>query len=326
MMQKSDLTIALSHYDRHVPFFDGSIQPRDINLKVLQVGQSVTLRDGASRHGRMLREGEFDVCEVSLSSYLMAKSRGWPFTAIPVFPRRLFSLSMIWVNINAGIRSPKDLIGRKIGLNSFQTTLSVLTKGDLQSEYGIPWRDIQWHTRRKETIDFTATEDTKIHLIPPDKEIGEMLVQGEIDALIMPHPPQEITQGNDRIRRLFEDAKQEEVKYFNKNGFYPIMHVIAFKDEVLKKYPQTALALLKAFDDAKKICQDFYSDPNWSVMAWGRHLFEEERQLLGNDPWPNGLRKNRANLEKFIGYSLDQGLLPHRLTVEELFDESTLHT
>ena len=325
-MHKIDLTMALSHYDRHVPFFDGSIQPRDINLKVLQVGQSVTLRDGASRHGRMLREGEFDVCEVSLSSYLMAKSRGWPFTAIPVFPRRLFSQSMIWVNINAGIRSPKDLIGRKIGLNSFQTTLSVLTKGDLQSEYGIPWRDIQWHTRRKETINFTATEDTKIHLIPPDKEIGKMLVQGEIDALIMPHPPKEVTQGNDRIRRLFEDAKQEEVKYFNKNGFYPIMHVIAFKDEVLKKYPQAALTLIKAFEDAKKISQDYYSDPNWSLMAWGRHLFEEERHLLGNDPWPNGLQKNRANLERFIGYSLDQGLLTRELTVKELFDESTLHT
>jgi 4,5-dihydroxyphthalate decarboxylase len=325
-MPKIKLTMALAHYDRHVPFFDGTVQPENFDLNVLPVGQSVTLRGGSNRHGRMLKDGEFDVCEVSLSKYLMAKSRGWPFTAIPVFPRRLFSQSMIWVNRNAGIRSPQDLLGRKVGLSSFQTTLSVLTKGDLQSEYDVPWRSIQWFTRQQETVDFQAEEGVRVQPVPEEKNIGAMLIQGEIDALIMPHPPQEITQGSECIFRLFEDAKQEEIKYFDKNGFYPIMHVIAFKDEVLKKYPQAALVLLKSFEDAKKICRDFYSDPNWSLMAWGRHLFEEERHLMGNDPWPNGLRKNRANLKRFIGYSLDQGLLSRELTVEELFDESTRPT
>ena len=100
----------------------------------------------------MLKHGEFDICEVSLSSYLMAKSRNMPFIAVPVFPRRLFSHSQIWINVDAGIRTPNDLVGRKVGLNTFQTTLSVLAKGDLQSEYDVPWRDIEWYVAREETV------------------------------------------------------------------------------------------------------------------------------------------------------------------------------
>jgi 4,5-dihydroxyphthalate decarboxylase len=325
-MEKIKLSIALAHYDRHIPFFDGTIHSDKMDLQTFLVGQSVASRDGDNRHGRMLTKGEFDAAEVSLSSYLMAKSRGLSFTAIPVFPRRLFSLSMIWVNINAGIHSPKDLIGRNVGLSSFQTTLSVLTKGDLQSEYDVPWRKINWHTRRRETIGFQPEDGVKIDLVPEEKNIGKMFLDGELDALIMPHPPKEVTEGSDLIRRLFEDPKQEELKYFQKNGFYPIMHVVAFRDDVLEKHPEAALMLLDLFEEVKKISREFYADPNWLVMAWGRHLFEEERRLLGVDPWPHGYKKNRANLERFIGYSFDQGLLERKLTVEELFVESTLDT
>ena len=125
-MAQLKFTMALSHYDRHIPLFDGSVQVEGVDLQVLEVGQSSPLKHGQDRHERMLQKGEFDICELSLSSYLIAKSRGMPFTAIPVFPRRLFSLSQMWVNVNAGINSPRDLIGKKVGLSTFQTTLSVL--------------------------------------------------------------------------------------------------------------------------------------------------------------------------------------------------------
>ena len=118
-MAKIKLTMALSHYDRQIPFFDGTVTLDGVDLTVLEVGQSNPLRHGADRHERMLQKGEFDICELSLSSYLIAKSRGMPFTAIPVFPRRLFSLSQMWVNVGAGIKSPKDLVGRKVGLSTF---------------------------------------------------------------------------------------------------------------------------------------------------------------------------------------------------------------
>ena len=323
-MANLKLTMALSHYDRHIPFFDGSARVDGVDLSILEVGQSEPLKYGRERHERMLQRGEFDVCELSLSSYLMAKSRGMPFTAIPVFPRRLFSLSQMWVNVDAGIRSPQDLIGKRVGLRTFQTTLSVLAKGDLQAEYNVPWRKIDWIVSKEEAVPFKPQEGVRIELAAPGKKMGMMLEQGEISALMMPHPPQQALKGSPKIRRLFADPKQDEIKYFQKNGYYPIMHVVAFKDEVLAKHPWLASNVMAAFDRAKEICMAYYDDPNWSRFVWGRHLFEEERSVFGDDPWPHGVKQNRSNLERFIGYSLDQGLMEKRVEVEELFAAATL--
>jgi 4,5-dihydroxyphthalate decarboxylase len=316
------LTMALSHYDRHIPFFDGSVRVEDAAVEVLQVGQSHPLKHGQDRHERMLQKGEFDICELSLSSYLIARSRAMPFTAIPVFPRRLFSLSQMWVNRSAGINSPKDLVGRKVGLSTFQTTLSVLAKGDLQAEYDVPWREIEWYISKDEAVPIQPLKGLKMQLLKPGQKIGEMLEKGEIDALMVPHPPKEALRAGGNIRRLFADPKVEEARYFQKNGYYPIMHVIAFKDEVLAKQPGLAQTVTAAFDKAKESCAEFYDDPNWSCFVWGRHLFEEERKVFGDDPWPHGVSKNRLNLERFIAYSVDQGLLEKKLTVEELFATS----
>lgn len=325
-MANVKLTMALSHYDRHIPFFDGTVSAEGIDLTVLEVGQSSPLRHGVDRHERMLQKGEFDICELSLSSYLMARSRAMPFTAVPIFPRRLFSQSQMWVNLKAGINAPRELVGRKVGLSTFQTTLSVLAKGDLQSEYGVPWREIHWYVSKEETLAFQRQEGVTIELVPPGRKIGAMLHQGEIDALFMPHPPQEVLGGSDRIVRLFSDVKQEELQYFCKNGFYPIMHVVAFKDEVLRRHPWAARSVMAAFEKAKEICRHYYDDPNWSRLVWARHLFEEERSVLGEDPWPYGVKRNRANLDRFMGYSLDQGLMEKKLAVEDLFAPDTLST
>jgi 4,5-dihydroxyphthalate decarboxylase len=165
-----------------------------------------------------------------------------------------------------------------------------------------------------------------MQLLQPGQKMGAMLEKGELDALMMPHPPKEALRGGAKIRRLFADPKGEEAKYFRKNGYYPIMHLIAFKDEMLKQNPWLAANVTAAFDKAKAACMEYYDDPNWSRFVWGRHLFEEERDTFGTDPWPHGVKKNRANLERFIGYSLDQGLLARKLEVEELFAQSTLDT
>jgi 4,5-dihydroxyphthalate decarboxylase len=318
------LTMALSHYDRHIPFFDKSVQVEGVDLQILEVGQSEPLKHGRDRHERMLQKREFDVCELSLSSYLMAKSRGMPFTAIPVFPRRLFSLSQMWINVDSGINSPRHLIGKRVGLSTFQTTLSVLAKGDLQSEYDVPWRKVEWIVSKEEAVPFKPQEGVHIELVAPGKKMGAMLERGEISALMVPHPPEQALKGSPTIRRLFADPKQEELKYFRKNGYYPIMHVVAFKDEVLAKNLWLAQSVMAAFDKAKEACLAYYDDPNWSRSVWGRHLFEEERIAFGDDPWPHGVKKNRANLERFIGYSLDQGLMESKLEVADLFAATTL--
>ncbi len=194
----------------------------------------------------------------------------------------------------------------------------------MQAEYRVPWRDIDWYISKDEAIPLKPIESVKVQLLEPGQKIGAMLERGELDALMMPHPPKEALRGGGAVRRLFTDPKTEETKYFRKNGYYPIMHVVAFKNEVLAKNPWLATGVMAGFDKAKEVCLGYYDDPNWSRFVWGRHLFEEERQIFGADPWPHGVKKNRANLERFIEYSLDQGLMDKKLKVEELFAESTL--
>ncbi len=220
-MAKPKLTIAISHYDRHVPFFDGTVQTEGIDLNVLIVGQSDRQRDGEDRHERMLQKGEFDVAELSLSSYLMAKSRGMPFTAIPVFPRRLFSHSQMWINVDAGINEPKDLVGKKVGLHSFQNTLATLSKGDLQSEFDVPWRKIHWLLSKKDNIEFEPEKGVKIDQLSESANAGDMLEKGEISAMMTPHPPKPVLRGSKKIKRLFADPKAEDLRYYKKNGFFP---------------------------------------------------------------------------------------------------------
>jgi 4,5-dihydroxyphthalate decarboxylase len=318
-MNRPQLTMALSLYDRHVPFFDRTVDVRDVELQTLAVGESNVLRDGVNRHHRMLLDQEFDACEVSLSSYVMAKSQGLPFTAIPVFPRRLFSQSHIWVNRDSSIGAPKQLIGRKVGVITFQTTLSVQMKGDIQLEYGVPWREIDWYVAAEEPIKFTTPAGVNLRRIPENKKMVQLLENDDIDALVTPRPPAGTSAGNAKIRRLFTDSRDEERRYFLKHGFFPVMHVVALKEESVRKYPWIPAAFTEAFQKAQEICRAYYADPNWTTLAWTRHLFEEERELLGRDLWPVGLEGNRNNLELFLDYMVEQGLLSKKLPLEEIF-------
>ena len=322
-MDQLKLTIALSHYDRHIPFIDGSLQAEGIDLNVMIVGQSSPLRDGANRHERMLQSGEFDVCELSLSSYLMTRNRRLPFLAIAVFPRRLFSHSQMWVNTSAGISSPKDLIGKTVGLGSFQTTLSVLAKGDLQSEYGVPWREIKWVVAHEETVPFEIQEGVSLKFLPGGKKIGKMLKEGEIDALFMPHPPKEALDGSKEIARLFSDPKERNSLISARMVSTQLCTSLHSKKTSLKNTRGLVESVMQAFEKAKGTCKEFYDDPNWSRLVWARHLFEEERSVFGNDPWPYGVERNRANLERFIEYSFDQGLVDRKMNVDELFVKNT---
>jgi 4,5-dihydroxyphthalate decarboxylase len=317
-MIRPKITLALSVYDRHIPFFDGTVTVKDVDLQVLAVGEANSLRDGGKRHHRMLIDREFDACEVSLSSYIMARNKGLPFTAIPVFPRRLFSQSHIWIRADSFIGAPKDLIGRKVGVITFQTTLSVQAKGDLQSGYGVPWRDIQWHVAAEEPIEFIMPSGLVLHRIPKGRKLPEMLESHQIDALITPRPPIG-SNGKAKFRRLFADSQREELRYFRAHGFFPVMHVIAFKEDSVARYPWMPAALTAAFYQAQEICQSYYADPNWTILAWTRHLFEEEQESMAGNLWPIGLAGNRNNLDRFLDYMMDQGLLSKKPRLEELF-------
>lgn len=321
------LSIALDRYDRHFPFFDATVvPPKGVTLHVLQVGQTVQLRDGDFRHERMIRDQEFDVCEFSFSSYLMAKDRGLPLTAVPVFPRRLFSAGLFYVLEGSEIRGPQDLVGRRVGLNSFQTTLSVLARGDLKKEYGVPWEDVIWCVINAEKVTFKARAGVSIEVLPAGTDLGEALARGQIDAFIHPHPPHSVTTGSVRARRLFSHAREEEIRYFHKYGYFPIMHVVALRPSLISSHPHVPRLVMDLFAQANQISSTYYDDPNWSRMVFGRHYFEEDLCLAGPDAWPGGVRRNAKNVADFVEYMLDQNLISKKLSPEELFAESVLDT
>jgi len=321
-----ELTLAINRYDRHVPFFNDTVRPpKGITLRPLEVGESAVYRDGTDRHERMLRHRAFDIAEMSLSSFIMAVARDpdLPLVGVPVFPRRFFSMGQMYVSAAADIHKPIDLVGRKVGLHSFQTTLSVLGKGDLKFEYGVPWERVHWVCMRSEIVPVEPGRDVTVETIGPDKDIGMMLCDGEIDALISPQPRKSMLARPDRYRRLFPDFRAEEVRYFQKYGYYPIMHVMAMKRELAERHPELSQEIVRMFDEAKALSYSYYDDSNYSLMVDARSLYEEQRAQFGADPWPNGFAANRKNLEQFIRYSADQRLIPAPFPAERLFHAPT---
>jgi len=323
MTDARQVVLALDRYDRHLPFFDGTLDvPAGIALEVVQAGEAGTLRDGAHRHRRMLNEHEFDAAEVSLSSYVMAHARGRPFTAIPAFPRRLFSQTQIYVNEKAGIAHPRELAGRRVGLQSFQTTLAVLAKGDVAHEYGVDLKSVNWVVRAAETIPFEPPPGWSIEYVPADADLGEMLAEGSLDALFLSRVPS--TLGERGVRRLFDDPEAECAAFFRRNGYFPIMHVIAISRDSVARLPELPRILLDLYGQAKALADGFRDDPGWSQLAFGRLALEDERAALGADPWPVGFPANRACLDRFVGYSRDQGLIDRKFDPAELFHPSVI--
>jgi 4,5-dihydroxyphthalate decarboxylase len=316
-------TLALDRYDRHFPFFDGTVPlPPGLDLKVLQVGQENCWRDGDHRHGRMLNKGAFDAAETSLSSYVVAKGKGLPFTAIPVFPRRLFSQGQIYVNADAGIRTPADLAGRTVGLQSFQTTLAVLAKGDLAADHGVPLDSIKWRLHHADTLTTKNSRGFDIQTLPDGTDLGTALAEGTIDALFYSRTPQAKSGSADRIRRLFPDPRAAEEDYARSHGYWPIMHIVALKDDAVAANPELPRQLMAAFGEAGRIAASYLNDPNWSQIMWAKYALDQERAAFGRSLWTAGVAANRANLERFLGYSFDQGLLEKPLAVEDLFHPS----
>ncbi len=323
MMTRVPITLAVAHYDRHVPFLEGSVAPDGVDLRAIEVAQTVPGRYGTSRHRRMLLDGEFEAAEISFSSYLMAVEQGLPFTAIPAVPRRLFSQSQIYTWIDSPLAGPEELAGRRVGIMTYQTTLSVLAKGDLEHAHGIPWKSIRWVLNHDEIIPFELPPDVLVERADPsgNRRIYDLLLAGEIDALLMPHPPKWLTTGEPKIRRVFPDARAAELDYYRRFGYWPIMHFVALRNDVVERHPWLPRSLYDAYLRAKDQLATYYADPNWSTFAWANHYREEEQRLLG-DPWQHGVAANRTNIERFMGYSQEQGLIRGPIPVERLFHEA----
>ena len=327
-MERS-FTLALERHDRHIPFFMGGVTPpAGIKIVPLEIGVGVQSgrRDGQDRHGRMFRDHEFDICEQSLSSYIMARTRGAPFIATPVFPRRLFSQNCIFVSRKSGIEAPGDLAGRRVGILSFQTTLCVQARGDLKQDYGLDWRSIKWFVQQDEELSWQGDGDVSIQRTPDGKSATTMLLEGALDGLIVPNPPPELRQNCEMVMPLFANAHEECGTYFRRHGYCPIMHVVVFSAELVEAEPWLPRATLEMFDQATHIAYSYYDDPNYSLLLFARDEMDRQNALLGSDPWTSGLTANRKNLDRFVAYLLDQRLIDAPIAVDDLFHHSVLAT
>jgi 4,5-dihydroxyphthalate decarboxylase len=314
MPKKLPLTLACGDYEIVRPLIDGTVEVDGVDLTIL------TDMDSATRHWRFLRDGEFDVAEVSSSSYLAARDNDWPFRAVPVFLHRRFRHGFMFVNTNNGIAKPADLIGRKVGVKTLMTTAVLWMRGILQHEYGVPLKSIEWFAELEDDVEVSLPKNLELTRLPNEKSVETMLAQGELDAVLHSDLIKPFLANDARVARLFPSYKDEEIAYYKKTRIFPIMHVMGLRQSLVEQHPWVAVNLYKAFNEAKAIAMKRMQNPRIVPLAWYREAWEEQEAILGPDPWEYGLTENnRNNLGTLIGYSHEQGLIKKKPALEQLF-------
>jgi 4,5-dihydroxyphthalate decarboxylase len=320
-MGKLRLSLACWNYDRTRGLMEGRIPVDGIELNYLNLPVEETFF-------RMLRHREFDASEMSLSSYTMSLSGDSPpFIAIPVFPSRFFRHSCIYVNSKAGIREPKDLIGKRVGVPEYQITAAVWIRGILADNYQVPVSGPEYFTGgleepgRPEKTKLALPPQIRLRMIPPDRTLSQMLAEGEIDALYTARMPSSFRSESGNVSRLFPDYDAVEREYFQTTKIFPIMHTIVLRRDVYDANRWIAQSLCKAFAAAQREAYQELRDTTAlkTMLPWlTRHLEDTER-LMGGDFWPYGVEANRHTLDTFLRYHLEQGLSKRLLKAEELF-------
>ena len=322
-MSRLHLTFACGDYDRTRALEDGSVRPDGIDLTYLRLPVEETFF-------RMLRHREFDVAEMSLSTYVATLDQDPPpFVALPVFTSRMFRHGGIYVNADAGIGSPSDLRGKRVGSPEFQLTACVWIRGILAEHHGVPVDSVTYYTGGQETPGRIekGKVDTGLDIrpIPAGATLAQMLADGEIDALYTPRVPSPFRDRDSRVARLFDDVVTVEKEYFAATGIFPIMHVVVIRRDVYERHPWVAQSLYKACriarDDAYARVYD--SSALRFMEPWLIQHLEESRQLLGQDYWSYGLAENEKNLDVFLRYHHEQGLSRKRYGPADLFAAET---
>lgn len=297
----------------------------DVRIESPPIEESIT---------HMLRERRWDAAEMSLSAALIAAERGQPaFTMLPIFPSRYFRHSAIFVNAVARIDSPVDLRGKRIGVPAYaRLAAAVWMRGILEDDYGLLPSDVDWVVPEplppgiQDNIPIDLPSDIKIESVSPDPSLDERLAEGGLDALITARLPRPFIEGDSRVQRLFPAPREVELDYFRRSSIFPPMHVMVVKRELYEAEPWIGASLFRAFVDAKAIAlaEAYEIDIARHSLAWWIGYLEEERTLLGKDPWMHGAVRNKHAIGTFVDYCHRQGLLTRRLQPEELFPADLL--
>ncbi len=327
----------ISNFNERVePLMNGTIKADGIELIPTYSHPSETF-------WRQLKFQEFHVAEMSMSSYLIARSRGVDMIAIPVFPSRRFFHADQSYHVDSGIKQPGDLVGKRIGVGEYQQTAALWARGVLEHDFGVSQYKVHWYMERSEELShggatgFAPPPAISFHRIPPDKSLATMLVNHEIDvAPIASHLTRAFNiidrsthiRASDgdwsKVKPLFPDQIAEAKRFFTEHGFVPVNHAYIIRGDVYREHPWVAVKLYDAFVKAKAIAAETLLERIPAALFFGPEYFAMTQEVLGDDPFPYGVKANTALLDTLIAYSHGQGLTPRKMKVEELFAKETL--
>jgi 4,5-dihydroxyphthalate decarboxylase len=321
-MDKVALTLAIGDYDHTRDLATGRVPVQGATLNVLTLPPEEAFF-------RFTHFREWEVSEMSMGKYVSLRSQeDEGIAAIPVFPSRVFRHSMIYVRDGGKIARPEQLKGARIGVPEWAQTAVIYARGYLAHQVGVPLDSVEWvqagvnEAGRVEKVKLKLPQGVRLRP-EPGRSLNDMLLAGDLDAVLSARPPRAFGKG---IRRLFPDYEAAEESYFRETGVFPIMHVIVIRSDVLARHPWLAMNLYKAFDEAKRRSIERLSDitASHAPFAWLAPYAERMKALFGDDFWPYGLEKNRNTLQAFVDFAFEQGVCHRQLTLEELFPKQVL--
>jgi 4,5-dihydroxyphthalate decarboxylase len=324
-MVEVPITIACGRYDRTSAIRDGRVKVDGCAVTYLPLYPEEIFH-------RAFKFQEFDVSELSFSSFIRTIAAGTSaYVGIPAFVSRIFRHSGIYIRIDAGIRTPADLRGKRIGLPEYQITAVVWMRGMMQHEYGVSPNEIHWRNGgqeepgRGERTPLKPIAGLDLQPLGPDQTLVEMLRNGELDALFTARAPSSFLNGEKHIARLFPDTRAAEKAYFQKTGLFPVMHLIGIKQTLVEQYPWLATSVYKAFCEAKALAMIDLLDVNalMVTLPWLTAETAETMAVMGRDIWKYGIHENMREIEALIQYSFEQGLVDRKVGIDELFHRST---
>ena len=320
-MSLLNLSVAIGDYDRNRPLLDGKVTIDGVDPVFMKLCPEEIFF-------RAFRNQDFDICELSLSSFTLKTALGTcPYVGIPAFVSRCFRHTSIYVRTDR-IKEPKDLKGRRVGVPEYQLTANVWARAILEDDFGVKPADMHWirggieHAGRPEKISVKLPPGVRLDDAPEGKTISELLVEGEIDGFIAPRAPA-LTSPN--VGLLFRDSRAAATDYYKRTGIFPIMHLIGLRKTLAEKHPWLPAAVLKAFEQSKEAALEQLTDVSATkvTLPFVEEQLAAARATMGEDFWPYGVEANRKTLEAFLRHHHSQGISPRLATVEELFHPGT---
>jgi 4,5-dihydroxyphthalate decarboxylase len=323
-MSLLNLSVAIGDYDRNRPLIDGAVKIDGVDPVFMKlVPEEIFFR--------AFRSQDFDICELSLSSFTLRTALGnCPYVGVPAFVSRCFRHTSIFVRTDR-IKKPEDLKGKKVGVPEYQLTANVWARAILEDDFGVKPSDIHWirggieHAARPEKISFKLPPNVRLDDAPEGTTISELLLKGEIDGFIAPRAP---AFPSPHIGWLFADPMEAGKDYFRRTGIFPIMHLIGVRRTLVEKHPWLPAAVFKAFDQSKRVALEQLIDVSATkvTMPFVEEQLKAARELMGEDFWPYGVELNRKALDTFLRHHHRQGISPRLVTIEEMFHPATLES